>query len=642
MLDPVHKNIPLFDETSLSVWQDKYRWNSEKTPEDSLERVAFGVYVNDASNREKALSFMKAGLWIPAGRILAGAGTEKRVTQINCYVSETIDDSMEGIANALKSAMLTMQQGGGIGMDFSTLRPRGAVLRQTGSVASGPLPFMDMWNSMCSTIMSAGSRRGAMMAVLRCDHPDILDFINAKHKKGKFTNFNLSVLATDAFMSALAAGKNWDLGFHIPPKDGSVVETITKNEKPWYVYKRLPAKELWKTIMESTYEYSEPGVIFIDRINAENNLSYCETISATNPCGEQPLPPNGACNLGAVNLARMIVKPFQKESRMDFDLLRETVKVGVRFLDNVIDVTKYPLKAQWHEENRKRRIGLGITGLANAIAMSRYSYGSEESLALVRRIMQTIRDTAYDASIELAKERGAFPLFNKEKYLKSPFIAKLPLRLQTAIADNAIRNGILLTIAPTGTTSLYFGNVSSGLEPPFSYTGERKILQPDGSFERFLVQDYSLKVFQHLFSREAKDYAQYIQTSNDITPKDHLLVQAKCQEFVDSSISKTINCPKSMEFAELKNVYSLAYKLGCKGCTTYRPSNVRGSIFSSTETADEKSLSEKPIPRPNVLIGKTYKIKWPTIDAAFYITINSIEEKRPFEVFISSKSAKYS
>lgn len=632
MLDPIHYSIPLFDETSLAIWRDKYRWGAEKSPEESLERVSFGVYVNDASHREEALSFMKAGLWIPAGRIHAGAGTSKRVTQINCYVSRTIEDSMEGIADALKDAMLTMQQGGGIGMDFSTLRPSGAVLKRTGSIASGPLPFMDMWHAMCGTIMSAGSRRGAMMGILRCDHPDLPAFIKAKHEKGRLTNFNISVAVTDAFMKAVEEDSDWSLGFPIPPATKHPLGVKEKDGEPWYIYETLKARDLWNQIIRSTYEYSEPGVVFIDRINQWNNLYYCEEIRATNPCGEQPLPPNGACNLGAVNLARLVRNPFSEKAELDEELLVAAVRIGVRFLDNVIDTTLYPLEAQKIEEVQKRRIGLGVMGLANCLSMLGYRYGSTESLKVTASIMELIRNTAYDESVRLAEERGPFPLFNEDLYLKGAFIKTLPEHLREKIFRVGIRNGVLLTIAPTGTTSLYFGNVSSGLEPPFLLSTERKVLQADGSFYTLPVEDYSLKVFKERFG-SSKGAEDKIETAQDLSVGKHLEIQAVCQRFVDSSISKTINCPEDYSFTEFQAVYTEAYRKGCKGCTTYRPSPVRGSVFTSQE--------ESPKKRPEVLSGKTYKIKWPTIDAAFYITINSDENGRPFEVFISSRSAKY-
>lgn len=643
------------------VWDEKYRHklpdgsSQENSRLDSYTRVVKGVFAKD-DKREglRALRAMEKGHWVPAGRIHAGAGTEKRVTWINCYVSPDIEDSMEtekggnsaGIMDALKVAALTQQMGGGIGMDFSTLRPRGAIVGRTGSISSGPLHFMDMWHSMCSTVMSSGSRRGAMMGTMRIDHPDVLEFIEAKHKKGRLTNFNVSILVTDAFMEALQADRLWSLGFPIPRADGNHVDEVMKNGEPWYIYQRLPAKELWDKIIRSTYEFAEPGIIFVDRINRENNLSYCEYIHCTNPCGEQPLPPNGDCNLGAVNLATLVQRPFYHDATVDWDGLDEAVQVGVRFLDNVLDNTIFPTKDQAEEARNKRRIGLGITGLGNMLQQLKIRYGSPESVKIAEAVMSRIAETAYRTSALLAKERGPFPAYNENAFIDAPFVRRLPKDVQTLIMKHGIRNGVLLTIAPTGTTSLYVGNVSSGCEPTFGWQYFRKMLKPDGSMEEIKVEDYGYRLYKEIVLKgeEPQTLPDYMVTALEINVSDHLAIQAALQHHVDASISKTINCPKDMPFEEFLGVYQKAYDLGLKGCTTYRPSDVRGSVLSLT-SEKEKAKPSTLRKRESVLEGCTYKIKWPAIDHAFYVVINDTtdEEGRrlPFEIFINSMSVQH-
>jgi ribonucleoside-diphosphate reductase alpha chain len=645
-IDPVHEAIDIFSQPiTRDVWKDKYSYYDEEHPFDSMRRVVKGVYALDTkAHAEDALEAMQKALWVPGGRIHAGAGTDKVVTLLNCYVCRTIPDDMKGIGDSLSDAMLTQQQGGGIGMDFSTLRPSGAFLSRTRAVASGPLPFMSMWDSMCSTIMSAGNRRGAMMAVMRDDHPDLPKFITAKHEKGKLTNFNISVLISDAFMDAVMQDEMWDLGFSVPRADGKHVAVVDRDDGKWYIYSQWRARELWDLITRSTYEYSEPGVIFIDRINDQNNLNYCETIAATNPCGEQPLPPNGACNLGAVNLARMVKQPFGLDSEFDFTLLKKVVKVGVRFLDNVIDVTHYPLEAQKMEEVTKRRIGLGITGLANCLAMLRLTYGSEGAIAMTNKIMQTIAYTAYETSAELAVERGPFPLYDGTKWgVDNPVVKALPKKTRDQIASTGIRNGVLLTIAPTGTTSLYMGNISSGLEPVFLFETKRKVRQADNSFKTYTTYDYGMAVFRESGASLPSELPPYLVDHTKLSVQDHVRMQAVCQRWIDASVSKTINIPKSYSYEDFKLVYLDAYNSDCKGCTTYRESDVRGSILSSTTTEAKKKEEARIVKavRPEELKGTTYKVKWPNEqDAAYYITINELEGK-PFEMFIYSTSTKY-
>ena len=652
-------------EIETIVWNQKYRNEGEKTIFNTHERVCKGVYKNDMEGLHftEALEAMQNLEWCPAGRIHAGAGTDKKVTLINCYVSPTIEDSMVtesdepntmGIMQSLEVASLTQQMGGGIGMDFSTLRPKGALVSQRLVASSGPVTFMDMWNAMCGTVMAAGNRRGAMMATLACDHPDVLEFIDAKHTPGRLTNFNVSILVSDKFMRAVKEDTEWLLGFNKPRLNGQHVGEVThKNGEIWYIYHKLPARELWNKITRSTYDYAEPGVIFIDRINKWNNLWYCEDMRATNPCGEQPLPPNGACNLGAINLAVMVENPFTEDAKLKLNRIGKVAEIGMRFLDNVLDETYYPIPEQKTESMNKRRTGLGITGLGNMLQQLGIRYGSKKAVSITHSVMKTIRNNAYLASIGLAKERGQFPLFD-HKYMQGKFIRTLPHDTKEDIVINGIRNSILLTIAPTGTTSIYYRNVSSGLEPTFAWRYKRKMRQADGSFKEFeQIEDYGYRLYKEIVYREKhddqdiiKEMPDYMVTTNDLTVRDHLVMQAVCQEYVDASISKTINCPKEMTFEDFKEVYDDAYDMNLKGCTTYRPSEisekVRGSILSVAEAKDQTQLI--PIlKRPAELSGRTYKIKWPPSEHAFYITINDyIDENgnsRPFEVFINTKDA---
>ncbi|GAK44441.1 ribonucleoside-diphosphate reductase, adenosylcobalamin-dependent [Tepidicaulis marinus] len=636
------------------IWNLKYRFRTpEENPQDgrgdasvpdSWARVASALALAEPHDRvgwaARFYQAMEDYKFLPAGRILAGAGTGRDVTLFNCFVMGTIPDTMAGIFDHLKEAALTMQQGGGIGYDFSVLRPKGAPVKGVGADASGPLSFMDVWDAMCRTIMSAGARRGAMMATMRCDHPDIEDFIDAKREAGRLTNFNLSVLVTDAFMQAVEEDGDWQLTF-----EGKV-------------YKTLRARALWNHITASTYAYAEPGVIFIDRINARNNLYYCESIQATNPCGEQPLPPYGACLLGSLNLAALVKHPFGAEAHIDEDELADLVHTAVRMMDNVIDVSRFPLPEQEHEAKAKRRIGLGVTGLADALLMCGARYGAPESLTLIHRWMSRLQHAAYAASVELAKEKGPFPLFEKEPYLAGETIKALPQHLQDAIAHHGIRNALLTSIAPTGTISLFAGNVSSGIEPIFAPSYRRKVRLADGSTREEEVVDYALAEYRALHGADAP-LPEAFTTAQDLTPDAHIAVQAAVQPYIDSSISKTINCPADISFEAFKDIYTSAYKAGLKGCTTYRPSEVRGSVLSlspSESPAEEESgapvfevkdgvvYMSKPLERDAVLPGYTYKLQWPESDHAIYITLNDIiqdKRRRPFEIFINSKNMEH-
>ena len=647
------------------IWDMKYRLHGEDgtpldlTVEDTWDRVAKALAEAETPETREAWEArfreaMEGYRFLPAGRILAGAGTGRDVTLFNCFVMGEIPDTMEGIFENLKEAALTMQQGGGIGYDFSTLRPKGAPVMGVGADASGPLSFMDVWDAMCRTIMSAGSRRGAMMATMRCDHPDIEAFIEAKQEPGRLTMFNLSVLATDPFMEAVKRDGDWELTF-----GGKV-------------YKTLKARALWDRIIAATYAYAEPGVIFIDRINKRNNLYYAEEIHATNPCGEQPLPPYGACLLGSINLAALVNEPFTGGAHIDEKELAELVRVAVRAMDNVVDVSRFPLAEQRHEAQAKRRIGLGVTGLADALIMCRARYGSDASIKLIRTWMKALSRAAYLASVEIAKEKGPFPLFVADAYLAGETVAGLDRDVREAIAEHGIRNALVTSIAPTGTISLFAGNVSSGIEPVFAYAYTRKVLMPDGTRREEKVRDFAVERYRETFGTEAA-LPDYFVNAQELTPAEHIAVQAAVQDFIDSSISKTINVPAEISFEDFKSVYMDAYEKGLKGCTTYRPSEVRGSVLSleeapaGTQPAEQPALPlaapeahrerferdgvvymSKPLERETVLPGFTYKLQWPESDHAIYITINDIVQaegqshrRRPFEIFINSKNMEH-
>jgi ribonucleoside-diphosphate reductase alpha chain len=632
------------------IWDMKYRFKEadgtpiDGTVDDSWRRIARALAEVEADPAMWEAAFYEAleGFkFLPAGRITAGAGTGRSVTLFNCFVMGTIPDNMGGIFDGLKEAALTMQQGGGIGYDFSTIRPRGAEVKGVAADASGPLSFMDVWDAMCRTIMSAGSRRGAMMATMRCDHPDIETFIEAKKDPARLRMFNLSVLVTDAFMAAVKADGPWELVF-----DGKV-------------YRTVQARDLWNRIMRNTYDFAEPGVIFIDRINAMNNLAYCETIAATNPCGEQPLPPYGACLLGSINLPTLVKEAFTKSAAMDMAALDRLVRTAVRMMDNVVDASRFPLPQQRQEAQAKRRIGLGVTGLADALLMVGLRYGSEKAAEVTEHWMHAIARAAYLASADLAREKGAFPLFDAERFLASGSLSHMDADVKAAIRAHGIRNALLTSIAPTGTISLYAGNVSSGIEPVFAYAYTRKVLQKDGSRTEEEVVDYAVRLWREKHGDAA--LPDYFVNAQTLPPLDHVRMQAAAQKWVDSSISKTINCPEDISFDAFKEVYMAAWDQGCKGCTTYRPNDVTGSVLTVSEST-EKTPAEapasvrqsqdgaevvylsEPLDRPAALEGQTYKLKWPGSEHALYITINDIViagHRRPFEVFINSKNMEH-
>ncbi len=662
------------------IWDRKYRLKRadgsavDVTLDDTFLRVARAAAEAERGGKRVRERWAKAfhgamadGGFLPGGRILAGAGAGRQVTLFNCFVMGRIEDDLGSIFESVKEAALTMQQGGGIGYDFSTLRPKGALVASIGADASGPVSFMDVWDAMCHTIMSAGARRGAMMGTLACDHPDIELFIGAKSDPSKLRNFNLSVLVTDAFMAAVRNDAPWNLVF-----GGKVYRTVR-------------AQDLWERIMRATYDYAEPGVIFIDRVNAMNNLSYCEDIRATNPCGEQPLPPYGACLLGSLDLTRFVERPFTPAAHLDAEALGARASLAVRFLDDVIDVSNFPLAEQRQEAKAKRRIGLGITGLADALAMVGVRYGSAEAVRIAGAWMQTIECAAYLSSAALAAEKGAFPLYDREHMLAAPNIARLEPEVREAIARDGLRNGCLTSIAPTGTISLLAGNVSSGIEPIFDLVQTRRVLDPDGSVQHSTIEDYAFALYRRLKGPEAPLPPAFVTTA-ELSPDEHLAMQVAVQAHVDSSISKTINCPAGIGFEAFKGIYAEAHALGLKGCTTYRPNAVTGAVLERASSAGVGGVEaaspsaaaglaagataagtaareegdgslvvasgregpvvylSKPLEREPALPGYTYKIKWPESDHAIYVTINDIEHagrRRPFEIFINTRNLEH-
>jgi ribonucleoside-diphosphate reductase alpha chain len=638
---------------SEDIWNRKYRYAGSEdcvadgSVKETMLRVARACAEpeKDSEKWRKNFENILCGMeFIPGGRIIANVGTSREaVTMFNCYVMNKIDDSIEGIFDAVKESAMTQKQGGGVGFDFSTIRPEGAHIKGCEAEASGPISFMQVLDSTCRTIMSAGQRRGAQMGVMRCDHPDIEKFITAKRKNAQLQMFNLSVGITEDFMQAVEDDTDWNLKF-----DGEVMNTVK-------------ARELWDLIMRSTYDYAEPGFILIDKINEMNNLGYCEEIGATNPCGEQPLPPYGACLLGSVNLTRFIKEPFTDKAAFDFDRLAEVAGTAVRMLDNVIELSNYPLEKQRQEAKSKRRMGIGITGLGDALIFLGKKYGSAESVKIAGKIMQTITHSAYRSSIELAKEKGTFEKFDAEKYCSGKFIKTLPKDIRDDIKKYGIRNSHLTSIAPTGTISLLAGNVSSGLEPVFAFKYTRKIRNThEHDVTEVQIADYAYsKYCEHLKvdAVEEKDLPEYFVSAGSIKPIEHLEIQSILQKYVDSSISKTINIPADYPFEDFQDIYMQAYKKGLKGCTTFRPSDYITGVLvrdddkkkdENKEAAkEEKQLSKEEkslVKRPEVLEGTTYKIKTSLSPDAFYVTVNDLiegDKRRPYELFINTKNLQH-
>lgn len=600
------------------VWDQKYRLKRadgtpiDMTVEDTFMRVADAIGGGDPQLVASYVDAMRDFEFLPAGRILAGAGTDRNVTLVNCYVMGPIEDSLDGIHKALGEAAATLKMGGGVGMDFSTLRPRGALVKGVDSVSSGAVSFMDLWNTMCGTIMSAGARRGAMMGVLRCDHPDIEEFITAKREAGRLTNFNVSVAITDEFMRASEADAKFDLRF-----GGKT-------------YKTVRARTLWSQILAATHQSSEPGVLFIDRVNQLNPLRDIETIAASNPCGEQMLPPYGACVLGSINLARLVVEPFSPDPCVDDARLAQLARIATRFLNGVIDVTRYPLPQQREESLNKRRIGIGVTGVADALLMLGIGYHTDQARSLVAELMKTIQDASLDESAKMAGELAPYPLWRPSHGMPR-------------------RNSHLMSIAPTGTISAFAGNVSSGIEPIFAPVAKRRVLMPDGSHREFEVMDYAVQVARNVSGAHMASalVASRLVKATALKPEEHVAMVAAAQPYVDSAISKTVNVPADIDLDTFGDVYELAWQRGCKGCTTYRPSAERGAVLVEPEAAPAAASNDNVvrlrdvIERPAVIEGRTYKLKPPGAEHALYLTINdTVRDGRrvPLELFFNSKA----
>jgi ribonucleoside-diphosphate reductase alpha chain len=586
-------NLPA-QEISDEVLIEKYAKGDERSIAAVCQRVARALAQAEpgaarAQWEERFAQALRQG-FVPAGRIQSAAGTELSATLINCFVQPVgdsiahVDDGHPGIYIALTEAAETMRRGGGVGYDFSRVRPRGAWVGSTQSSASGPVSYMRVFDRSCETVESAGARRGAQMGVLRCDHPDIEEFIHAKDE-GDLKNFNISVGVTDAFMEAVQADTDFALVHRAEPGPAQKEAGAHQAGGVW-VYRKLRARDLWEQVMRSTYDHAEPGVLFLDRINADNNLSYCETIASTNPCGEQPLPPYGCCCLGSIDLTRFVLDPFEPTARFDEDGFARLCKTAVRMLDNVLDVTVWPLPQQQEEARNKRRVGLGFTGLGDALVMLNLRYDTPEARAMARRISEAMRDAAYDASIDLAQERGAFPLFNADLFLrKGNFASRLPQRLRERIRAHGLRNSHLLSIAPTGTISLAFAdNASNGIEPPFSWHYTRKKRMPDGSFKEYAVEDHAWRLYRHLKGDDAPLTPAFV-TALEMSAQDHAAMVAAVAPCIDTAISKTVNVPADYPYADFQNLYMQAWQSGLKGLATYRPNAVLGSVLSTRPQA---------------------------------------------------------
>ncbi|MCU0974876.1 MAG: adenosylcobalamin-dependent ribonucleoside-diphosphate reductase [Steroidobacteraceae bacterium] len=573
---------PALDPLAEHVWRSRYRYadggeEAENGPADTLARVAGAVAAverDPAAWASRFRSLMAGFRFLPGGRILANAGTQRTSTLLNCFVMGPIEDSLAGIFEALKEAALTLQQGGGVGYDFSTLRPRGVAARSSGAVAAGPVAWMRLWDEACATVTAGQPRGGAMMATLRVDHPDVLEFAAAKRAGGALERFNLSVAVTDAFLSAVDAGASWPLSF--PPPQPHARERVPAMRR------ELAARALWQAIGEEAAATAEPGVLFLDTLERENNLRWCERLAATNPCGEAPLPPYGACDLGSLNLPAFILDPFGPRSRLDGEALAEAARDAVRLLDDVLDIARYPLTRQREAATSTRRIGLGLTGLGDALAMLGLRYDSAEGRDWAASTMERIKLAAYAASVDLAMEKGPFPAWEREPYLESAFIRRLPPEQRDRLARHGIRNSHLLAIAPAGSISLLAGNVSPGLEPIPARVQRRRLEAPSGDEVDFETEDRAWAMFRRLHQAGASDV--FIE-AREVAVADQLAMQACLQPHVDGAISKTVALPEAATGQDAAATFREAHRLGLKGCTVYRPGTVRGEAITAAGCA---------------------------------------------------------